>query len=281
MPIVGAHVSAAGGHFNAVINGTKIGADGIQFFGASPRQWAVKMPTKKDIQAFKDELKKSKIKSVYLHAPYILNLGSSKAASRNRSIALLAKHLEIGELLGAEGTIFHVGSAGADQSMDQALKHSIACLKEVLKRVPGKSFLVIENAAGGGTKIGTTSEQVRTLVKGVGSKRVKVCIDTAHAFEAGLIDYTPKSTKAFFDDWEKAAGKGNIVALHANDSMTKFESRHDRHENIGKGYIGRKGFATLVKDKRVKNIPWFLEVPGFDNSGPDKKNVDILKRIVA
>lgn len=278
MPIIGAQVSSAKGVYNAVENGLSIGAECIMMFGASSRQWAVKFPPEEDIKKFRELFKKSGMHSIFLHAPYLVNLGSTKALLRKKSIKLLSEHFEIGERLGAKGIIFHVGSAG-EQPMKEALKLSIQGMRQVLKNVPGKSFLIMENAAGGGTKIGSTAEQMKVLLAGAGSRRVKICIDTAHAFEAGLIDYSPKSIKDFYDEWERAVGK-SIVCLHANDSKTEFGSHNDRHENIGKGYLGCKAFRNLSKERRVKDLPWILEVPGFSDEGPDKKNIDILKRCV-
>ena len=136
----------------------------------------------------------------------------------------------------------------------------------------------MENAAGGGEKIGKTAGELAYLLKKVNSKRVKICLDTAHAFESGIIkEYKSDGIKKFLDEWDKEIGLENITALHANDSKTLWNSHHDRHENIGAGYIGLAGFKALAREKRLWNKAWLLEVPGFDNEGPDKKNMDILK----
>jgi deoxyribonuclease-4 len=95
-----------------------------------------------------------------------------------------------------------------------------------------------------------------------------------------MIDaYTPAKIEKLFDEWDKEVGIENIVALHVNDSKTAYDSHHDRHENIGEGYIGLAGFKNLAKEKRLAHTAWLLEVPGFDDEGPDKKNVDILKSL--
>jgi len=127
---------------------------------------------------------------------------------------------------------------------------------------------------------GATPEEMGMMMAGVGSARVKICVDTAHSFEAGLIEeYTPDHIKSFCERWDKQVGLENVVALHVNDSKTKFLSNHDRHENIGKGFIGLEGFKNLAKEKRLWDKAWILEVPGFANLGPDKENVDILKSL--
>ena len=109
-------------------------------------------------------------------------------------------------------------------------------------------------------------------------KRVKVCLDTAHAYESGIIKYDTADIEIFVDKMDKEIGLNNIVAIHANDSKTLWNSHNDRHENIGAGYIGLPGFKALAKEKRLWDKTWLLEVPGFENEGPDKKNVEILKK---
>ena len=277
--LIGGHVSVAGGLYKGIENATRIGANAIQIFGASPQQWAAKMHSPADIKKYKDALKASEVKAVYLHGSYLVNLGSFDEMMRAKSVNNLTTHLKIVDAIDADGLIFHVGSGKRDISKEEAITHAVKGMKEVLKNVPGKSRLVIENAAGGGSKIGFDAKEIGEMMRMVDSDRVKVCYDTAHAFEAGIIEhYEPKIIKTFFDVWDKEVGMENIVALHVNDSKTEFNSRHDRHENLGEGYIGLQAFKNLAKEKRLHDKAWLLEVPGFDDMGPDKKNVDILKK---
>lgn len=154
-------------------------------------------------------------------------------------------------------------------------------MKEVLKRVPGTCQLIMENAAGGGDKIGRDVDELGWLFRHVKSKRVKICIDTQHAFAAGVLPtYMPEEIQSFVESCDKAFGWDEVVALHLNDSKTIAGSLHDRHENIGQGHIGRVGFVHLEKNAHMKKLPWILEVPGFENQGPDKKNIEIVKKIV-
>ena len=299
MPIIGAHVSAAGGLHQAIENANKIGADCIQIFGASPRAYEVKIPAAEEVKKYKAALKQSKIGPVFLHAAYLVNLASPNSYVRRQSVKNLAGHLKIAEMIGAQGLIFHIGS-GKDSSRAEAINKTVVGIKEVLKKVSGKTQLIMENTAGGGNSIGDTAEEIGAVLKKVKSTRVypvksrlagilpkaklfdrvKVCIDTAHAFEAGVInEYTPANVKKFLNELDKQIGLANIVAFHVNDSKTLAGSHHDRHENIGQGHIGLAGFKNLARDKRMKNMPWILEVPGFKDEGPDKRNVEILKKI--
>ena len=291
MPIIGAHVSAAGGLRKTIANAKKIGANCIQIFGASPRTYEVKMPAAEEVKKYKEELKQSGIGPVFLHAAYLVNLASPNHYIREQSIKNLAGHLQIAEMIGAQGLIFHIGSrlrpnpefsglgTTARQAGKEAMELTVKGMRQVLKNVPGRTQLIMENTAGGGGSIGRDAEEIGAVLKKAKSSRVKVCIDTAHAFEAGMItEYTTTNVKKFLDELDKYVGFKNIAAFHINDSKTLAGSHHDRHENIGQGHIGLAGFKNLARDRRMKDMPWILEVPGFDDNGPDKKNIDILKK---
>ncbi len=276
-PLIGAHVSAAGGLYPAIKLGEDLGVEAIQIFGSSPQQWYTKMPTEKDAAEFKKLRAKSPIKAVYLHAPYLVNLASPLQEQWDKSVKCLGEHLKIVEMIGADGLIFHTGSK-ANSDHQEALERVAKGMKKVLAAVEGNAKLILENSAGGGNKIGNVPKDIGTILKLVKHPRAAVCLDTAHAFEAGQIEaYTGPKVKDFFNKWDKEIGLENIVALHANDSKTKFDSHHDRHENIGQGYIGLAGFKALAKEKRIAHTAWLLEVPGYEDMGPDKKNVDTLK----
>ncbi|MBI2064410.1 MAG: deoxyribonuclease IV [Candidatus Yanofskybacteria bacterium] len=277
-PYIGGHVSTAGGVFNAFVNAEKIGAETIQIFGASPRRWLVGRLSAGAITEYKKFQKESQVKSVYLHGAYLPNLASPNKNIFAKSVENLRAHFEIANRLEAQGLIFHVGS-GKERSKDESMKQAIEAMKEILEAEEGPSYLIMENSASG-KKIGAWPEEMRIMMEGINSPRIKICIDTAHAFEAGLIEsYTPENIKKFFDEWDKAVGINNIVAFHVNDSKTAFNSHHDRHENIGQGYIGLEGFKNFAKEKRTWDKDWLLEVPGFDNQGPDKENIEILKSL--
>src|SRR3989338_615544 len=227
---LGAHVGAAGGVYKCFENAVRIGANTIQIFGASPRQWRATLHHEKDLLRFKEAWKQSDVVSVYLHAPYLINLASPDTQLRAKSVENLTMHLKIAENLGANGLIFHIGS-GKEMPKDQAVEIVVKQMKQVLKNAPGTSQLIIENTAGGGAKIGATPQEIGFIMKKIDSSRVKVCIDTAHLFESGLIEkYSPEEIKKFIQTWDKHVGIKNIVAFHVNDSKTAFHSKHDRHE---------------------------------------------------
>jgi deoxyribonuclease IV len=275
---LGAHVSTAGGVSKAIENGRDLGCETVQFFGASPRQWAAKGPSDAEAKEFIDARSKSPIKSAYLHASYLVNIASGDELMFARSVKSLVDHLNIAEKLKTDGLIFHMGS-GKEILASQAMENIIRGMKSVLKNVPGDAFLIMENSAGGGDKMGYTAKQLGEIYRAVSSPRVKVCFDTAHAFEAGIIEtYDKEHIKPFFDEWDRELGLENIVVIHTNDSKTIFNSHHDKHENLGEGYLGLDAFKNLFKDKRLRDRDWILEVPGFEDMGPDKKNMEILRK---
>lgn len=276
--LIGAHVSTAGGLYMAAQNANRIGAQAFQFFGASPRQWQAKIPEKTEIEKYQAEMKKYKLGPVFLHAAYLVNLASPDEIIRAKSLLSLTAHLKIAEAIGAEGLIFHIGS-GKEVPKDEAMNHVVEGVKKVLKDVSGQTKIILENSAGGGQKLGSSAKEVGQLLEKINSPRARICFDTAHAFEAGIIEsYSPENIKKLFDEWGREVGLENLATLHVNDSKTAFNSHNDRHENLGEGLIGLTGFKNLAREKRINNLPWLLEVPGFDNLGPDKKNVEILKK---
>lgn len=279
--LIGAHVSAAGGPHKAIERAKELGVVAIQTFGSSPRQYQVTEPKEEDVAAFKAARKEAGIEHVFLHAPYLVNMASSTPAVRHSSRSTLAGHLRIAQQLGADGVVVHTGSVGKGNGREEAVERVVKGVKEVLEKVPGSADILLENGSGGGGKIGSTIEDIAAIVKGVDSDRVGVCIDTCHAFAAGVLVFTPEGINDFFDNWEQELGKGKIRAIHANDSKGAAGSYLDRHENIGEGLIGKEGFKNLSKDRVASRVPWILEVPGFEGEGPDKKNVDILKKLIS
>ncbi len=279
-PLIGAHISAAGGPVTAIERAKAIGAKTIQIFGSSPRQWKFNLPGEAVAREFRGAAKAAGIGPVFLHAPYLINLASGDTEPRTRSVVLLSGTLRIAEMLGAEGAIFHIGAGATDLTRNKAVNTVVKELKGILESVPGKAALILENSSGGNGKLGGELAEIGHMLDALGSARARFCFDTAHAFEAGMVkDYSPAEVKTLSREMAGTIGWERVSAIHANDSRTKQNSHHDMHENIGKGYIGEQAFRNLFADPNFRKIPWLLEVPGFEDQGPDKKNVDILKRL--
>ena len=277
-PIIGGHVSAVGGIDKAVINAQAIGAQTFQIHATSPRQWQVRVPDEKVVTTFLKEIAKSDIKSYYIHAPYLINLATVIPELLEKSYNNLKGNYEIGQLIHAKGVVYHLGSfKGWDK--ESALQQQITTVKKLLANVEFKGCsLLLENSAGGGDKLGVTVDELAVLINGIDDDRVGICLDTAHAYEAGILTYDSDSIKLFFDEFDQKIGMHKLICLHVNDSKTEFESLHDRHDNLGEGFIGLEGFKALAKEERLFNVDWCLETPGFDGNGPDKENMEILKK---
>ncbi|PKL36509.1 hypothetical protein CVV38_01220 [Candidatus Peregrinibacteria bacterium HGW-Peregrinibacteria-1] len=279
--LIGAHVSASGGLHNAFSNAENIGANAMQIFGASPRQWSVAFPNSDIIDKFNQIRQKSPVKKIFLHASYLVNLGTPNEELYQKSIKNLTAHLKIANALNAEGLIYHIGSY--KDTTPQESYHRIASgMLQVLKDAPGKAHLIMENASGGGSKIGITPEEIGEIFHLANHPQIKVCIDTAHAFAAGLLEtFTPDELQQLTNRCQQSFGLENLAVLHINDSKAPYNSAKDRHENLGQGHIGLPAFRNLASHPYLSSIPWILEVPGFTGNGPDQENIQIAQSLFA
>lgn len=263
----------------AVKKAKKIGANTIQIFGASPVQWKAPLPDAKIAEEFKLQLKKENIGPVFLHAPYLINLASPKGNMARISEALLERHLEIANFVGAFGVIFHIGSRG-DRPQKESEELVAKEILDIFSRIKD-GMLLIENSAGAGNLVGDTLEEVSSIIKKVKDKRLGFCLDTAHAFESGIFsDFSQEGVDEFSQNIDRNIGLERLWAVHLNDSKTPSGSNKDRHENIGQGLIGEQGFLNFLTHKEFSKRPLILEVPGFDDNGPDKKNIEIVKKLI-
>jgi deoxyribonuclease-4 len=273
---LGAHVSAAGGIDKAIDRAQEIGAEAVQIFASSPRGWAFKPITDKQIDSFRARSAETGI-SAFQHGIYLVNLGGGPELLE-KSIESLTNHMNVASKIGSAGVIFHCGShkgVGFDGIFDQA----VDAMKQVLDNSPDDVWLMIENSAGMGAHIGASFKEIGALIKGVDHPNIRVCIDTEHAFAAGYNIADPEGIEVAMQEFDQEIGLSKLAAVHANDAKVEFASGVDRHENIGEGHIGIKGFETIMGHPAFRDVPFLLEVPGQDKKGPDKENLDRLKEI--
>ncbi|MCH9039118.1 MAG: deoxyribonuclease IV [Chloroflexi bacterium] len=274
---LGAHVSTAGGISKAVERAQEIGAETIQIFASSPRAWAFKPLSEDHILAFREAAEKAGIRSTFIHALYLVNVGGAPDLVE-KSVAALGQNMHAAGQIGAEGVIFHSGShkgVGFDAVLDQAAD----ALTRVLADGPPDVQLIIENCAGMGAQIGASFAELGRLVKAIDHPRLKICLDTEHAFAAGYNIADPDGIEGAMAEFDKEIGLDRLVVVHANDAKVELASGLDRHENIGEGNIGLAGFETIMAHPAFQDLPFLLEVPGEDKKGPDKANLDRLKEI--
>jgi deoxyribonuclease-4 len=282
---IGAHVSTAGGLPNGIERAQKLGAEAIQIFGAAPQSWRRRTYAPEEGQAFRAAAHAADIWPVLIHGVYLVNLGTSKPENLGKSVEALVADMHLSSLIGSKGVIFHVGShrgAGFAATFGQV----VTSVASVLDQTPDGVWLILENSAGMGDSIGSKFSELAAIMTEVGSPRLKVCLDTQHAFASGYQVATPDGLAATMDEFEREVGLANLVAVHANDSKCPLGGGVDRHENIGEGHIGREGFRVILAHPAFGDLPFLLEVPGFPvggkkPEGPDKENVDRLKAIAA
>ena len=256
---IGCHVSIDDDIFRAPERAKKLGCECFQIFSRSPHGGKSKELTKDVVAKFQKELRKARIQNVYIHTPYFINFASLNNRIRYGSISVVREDLERGSILGAKYVMTHLGSAG-ELSEKEATEKVIAMLTKMLDGYTGQTKLLIENAAGAGRIIGATFSQIKKIITKVNHRAlVGVCLDTQHSFASGYDFHTPAVAKKTFAKIEKELGKNMIKMMHANDSKVEFNSRRDRHEHIGKGHIGKEGFAEIVSYAQRNDSDMVLE----------------------
>ena len=280
-PLLGAHMSIAGGVGNAFIEGKKVNCDAIQIFTKSSRQWASKPYSKEEIEQFHINRKETGIGTVVAHDSYLLNMGSPDAALRARSVAAFIDELERCEILGVTNLIAHPGAHVGAGELD-GIKTIARSLDEVHKACPGYTAKVtLEITAGQGSNLGYRFEQIGNMIDATReSDRLRVCFDTEHAFAAGYDIRTRDGYERTFGEFDEAIGIKFLAAFHLNDSKKEFNSRVDRHEHIGKGFIGIDAFRMLVNDRRFWGLPMCLETPKGPDLKEDRENLELLRSLI-
>lgn len=275
---IGAHVSVGKGLVAALTQTSDMGANTLQIFASPPQSFAMSKFADQDCTLFKKKAIEYDIQPVFIHATYLINLASDNKRLLDFSILSLVDDLMIAHKIGARGSIVHTGShkgAGFEKTKPVV----VDAIQKVISKTPDDTKLYLEIASGGKGKIGATFEELASLLKSVGSKRVSVCLDTAHMFAAGFAFDTKEKLDELSRKISSTVGWENIDCLHANDSKVEFGTGGDRHQNIGRGFIGPEPFRLLLHHKQFIKLPFILETPGFDDKGPDKKNLDILKSL--
>jgi deoxyribonuclease-4 len=263
MKYIGAHVSASGGVENAPINANTIGAKAFALFTKNQRQWFSNPLSKASITAFRGNCEKYDYKPFQIlpHDSYLINLGHPEEESLEKSRASFLDEMQRCEQLGLDRLNFHPGSHLNLIGIEECLKRMAESINIVLGKTKGITA-VIENTAGQGTNLGYTFEQIRMIIDNVEDKsRIGVCIDTCHAFTSGYNVKSPEGFRKTFEKFREIIGFEFLKGIHLNDSKKDLGTRVDRHENIGKGFLGEETFAILMNDERFENIPLILETP--------------------
>ena len=274
-PLIGAHCK--GGLKGALEHAKEIGAQSIQVFIGSPRTWKRPSIGEREGAAFHESVVAAGLGPVFVHGNYLVNLASPSTTFFERSLETLCLELASADHAGADGLIIHPGSSGPDPE-EKGLERIIGAIQQAFRQYEGKCRLVLEVCAGQGNTIGDRFEEIAYILEAMQhDERLAVCWETCHLYNAGYDVSTVAGLRKTIQQFEDIIGFEWLVAVHANDSKTPFHARRDRHENIGEGHIGPEAFRRMLRHPKLKHLPWILEVPGFENEGPDQKNIQILK----
>jgi len=276
---LGFHISIAQGFSRVVEKARRTECETIQLFSRNPRGWKYSDLDRNEIEEFKEKLASSNIFPCFLHLPYLPNLAAAKEELYTKSINSLCEDLLRAESLRISFLIIHIGSR-VTLSEDEAIERVIKGINQSLQRVPNQVMILLENTAGQGTELGYNFSQLQKIFSGVESKgRIGICLDTAHAFQAGYNLSTKKGLDETLTEFDRLIGLKNLHLLHLNDSKTPLASHSDRHWHIGKGYIGLEGFRNIVNHPLLTHLPGIMETPR-KHMKDDLRNMRVMRRLV-
>ncbi|HEX9966634.1 MAG TPA: deoxyribonuclease IV [Solirubrobacterales bacterium] len=276
--LIGAHVSTSGGLATAIERGAERGCESIQIFNQSPRMWRPTRYGPDDFAAFRDAMADSPVQAVIIHAVYLINCATKDKELRKKSLESLTHALRIGYGIGAAGVVLHPGAQKGEPhgpSMKRAAKVIAAALKET-ESCP----LLLEQTAGHKGLLGRDFDETAELIELAGSgDRLGLCLDSCHLFVQGFDITDAEHLGAVLDEADEKVGLDRLRAVHVNDAAAPLGSCRDRHANVGKGEMGKKGLAAFLSEPRFEGLPATLETPGPEKKGPDKKEVQAAKRL--
>jgi deoxyribonuclease IV len=273
---LGAHVSISGRLYDAVPRAQALGCECLQIFFGGPRQWRLVSYPADELEEFRRRRDAAGLDPLVAHTSYLINLASPDPHLYRRSVVSLVHTLQGMDALGGLAAITHIGSPLGSPWPDARAR--IAWALRAALRESTRAMVLLEGSAGG--SLGGTFEQLREILDEAGERRrLGICLDTAHLFAAGWDLRAPAGVDAMVRAVGRVIGLRRLQALHLNDSKVALGSHLDRHENIGEGEIGRAGFRAILTHPALKDLPGFIETPGFEQAGPDRKNIGILKRL--
>ena len=277
---LGAHVSIAGGVALAPARGRALGCGAIQIFVRNQRQWAAPPLQPAEARAFRVARRRARMRHAFAHGSYLVNLACPDPKGWQQAVAAFIEELRRAEALGLEALVVHPGShlgAGVEAGLDavaRAVGQGLAATRRARVKV------ALENTAGAGNVLGRTFSELAAMLERLGrTARVGVCIDTCHLFAAGYDIRTPAGYALAMAECVDLIGVPRVLAFHLNDAKAPLGSGLDRHENIGRGFLGLRPFRLLLNDRRFAHVPKVLETPKEPAPAADLRNLAILRRL--
>ncbi|MEA2427241.1 MAG: deoxyribonuclease [Thermoleophilaceae bacterium] len=256
--LIGGHVSTSGGLVKAWERGVEFGCDAIQIFNQSPRMWRPTEYKDADIAEFRERMEGGPIKSVVIHAVYLINAASKDPEIRKKSLASLTQALHVGDAIGADGVVFHPGST-VGEPLDASMDRVGEAIRHVLAESESCPLLLEDTAGAGGTIGRDFGELARLIEMGGGGDRLGVCLDSCHMLASGYDIRTADKLTAVIDDCISVVGLERVRCLHVNDSQMPLGSNRDRHAILPDGELGTRGLSAFLSEPRFDDLPALLE----------------------
>jgi deoxyribonuclease IV len=270
----GAHISTAKPFSEAIHRASEIGCECMQIFVNPPQRWNPTVIPEDEIEKFNEFNKSAKINPIIIHGIYLINLASSNPFYYKQSITSLIDDMTKAAKINALGVNFHVGSTkGAE--MKDVMKKVEDGVRAIINASPTEPLLILENAAGAGNIIGDTIEEIAEIIDATKSDRIKVLIDTAHAYESGYQLKNAEGLENFVTKFDQKIGLDKLVGFHFNDSKTDLDSKRDRHADLGTGLLGLNVFKNIIHHPKLKDKFGILETP--QDELPWKEQLKVLR----
>jgi deoxyribonuclease-4 len=258
---LGFHISIKDGLASVPFKAAAVGCQCLQIFSGNPRGWSDKPLDPAKAALFRQRVAAAGLSPVVVHTSYLLNLSSVQKDLLTRSRCTLVGELKRATILGADYVVVHMGTTGGGPE-PSALQRMAQSVRQALRRFPSPVTILLENTGGAGGQTGYRLEQLAHVLAIVeDKKRVGICLDTAHLFAAGYDISRPHGVKAAIDEFDRLIGLRNLRLIHLNDSLSPLGSRRDRHAHIGRGFIGKKGIRSILREPRLQSLSAIMETP--------------------
>jgi len=276
---LGVHVSISGRIYEAVDRARELNINTMQIFSRSPREWRHSRISREDLSEFRARIKRSDIKPLFVHIPYLVNLASPSNKLFYESIKAYIEDMREAGSLGASYLVTHMGSH-KKSGEKRGLKRLIRGINRILDSTKDTGVgILLENTSGSGSWLGYKFiHQAQIIHSAIQQGRLGLCLDTCHAYSAGYDIATEEGLERVLSEIDSLIGLNKLKLIHLNDTKDKLGSHYDRHEHIGKGKIGLEGFARIIRHPRLKNMPFILETPKMGGE-EDRKNLAVVRRL--
>jgi deoxyribonuclease-4 len=279
--LIGAQVRQTGGFVAALRRAEDIGADFIQLFPQNNRQWRLPEHPEHSYCEYAAAREVSRVRGTVCHAPYLINLISPDPLTAERSFESLVRNLRASAALGAIGLVFHPGSHRRVDPETAVERLGERC-SAALDTAAVDCHLLLENTAGAGGSLGRSFVELGAIIAAAGAdERIGVCLDTQHLFAVGESFGTLREADAVVAALDRHVGLDRLRCVHLNDSKVPCGAKKDRHESLGEGWIGRRGFRALLGHPALQGLPAVLEVPGYQGRGPGAADVKVARELHA